>query len=105
PGREPPQVDEEQPHARYRRFLAPHAAYVFVAQYVAPLREAAPARFPADQPPHGFGQRAAQAPVPLAVDAAQSLPGPGALLAGTTAYVAPGLFAVVEALPVHDFHN
>ena len=62
PGEEPPESNEEQPHAGDDGFLFPHRAAVGVAEDLAPLGKALPARLPAQQPPDGLGKQAAQPP-------------------------------------------
>ena len=67
-GEEPPEVDEEQAHAGDDGFLFAHRAAAGLPDDRAPFNEAVPAGFPADEPPDGFGEQAAQAPVALPVD-------------------------------------
>ena len=88
PGEEPPEVDEEQPHAGDHRFLFAHRAALGVPDEGAPFFKAMPARLPADEPPDGFGEQAAQPPVALPVDASEKLSGAGAVLAGGAADIA-----------------
>ena len=75
-----------------------------LADHDAPFGKAAPAGLPAQQPPDGFGEQAAQAAVALAVDLAEELAlAAGAVFAWGAADEAADFLAVAKALPVHDF--